>query len=176
MAENFNANIYRDVLRKQESYVPNANFLPSSGWTLAQTGHQLVKKPSGEEQVGVGVGRVLDYRLACSPAGNYNSRFKDNSPLQKAKFAFTVGRPTEPAFQEDYDKMYSNLDKIQNSIGFANDRRNMLEPITKAIRFCSPMFEPRVRIQSSKLYNIYSLLHMDRKNHAVDLSVLWINC
>lgn len=140
----FDSVSHRENLRRLQTYVPGASFVSSSGWALAKTGHQLVQKPSGEEQVGIGVAKVLEHKLFCGPVGNYNPRFKDRTPLQKAKYTFTVGRPDEPGFRDDYDHMFANLDKIQGSIGYGNDRRNLLEPVTHTIRFSAPVFEERV--------------------------------
>lgn len=140
----FDSPTHRDKLRKLHAYVSSATFLTSSGWALAKTGHMLVEKPSGTESVAIGVAKVLDHKLLCGPVGNYNPKFKDNSPLEKAKYSFTVGRPDEPAFQEDYDKMYSNLDRIQNSISYDKNSRNLLDPLTKTIRFSCPIFVQRV--------------------------------
>lgn len=140
----FNSPSHRDKLRKLQSYVASSAFLNSSGWGHAKTGHILVEKPSGTERVTIGVAKVLEHKLFSGPAGNYNAKYKDTSPFEKAKYSFTVGRPDEPAFQDDYDKMFSNLEKIQASISYDKDRRNMLDSLTKTIRFSCPIFYERV--------------------------------
>jgi hypothetical protein len=104
----------------------------------------LIEKHSREEQIGIGVVKVLDHKLFCGPVGNYNPKFSDNSPLEKAKYTLTVCRPDEPAFHEDYEKMFSNLGTIQSSISYGNDQRNMLDNLTRTIRFSVNVFEERV--------------------------------
>jgi len=128
-----NLSAVRGNLRKQPNYVASANFPAASGWELAKTGLRLVQKSNSCEQVGIGVGKVLDHKLFCGPVGSYNPEFKATSPLEKAKYTFTIGQPIEPGFCEDYEQMFLNLDKIQNSISYGKDRRNMLDPVTKTI-------------------------------------------
>jgi hypothetical protein len=74
---------------------------------------------------------------------NYNAQFK-NATLEKAKYTFTVGRPDHPGFHNDYNQLYANLEKLQGSICYGKDRRNMLDPQTKTIRFTCPLFKQRV--------------------------------
>ena len=139
-----NLTTHREKLQKQQSYAANASFTPSSGWALAKTGHVLVTNPGGKEQVAIGVAKVLDHKLFCGPMANYNPEFQ-NATLEKAKYTFTVGRPEQSGFREDYDILYANLEKIQSAICYGNDRRNMLDPQTKTIRFACPLFEKRVK-------------------------------
>lgn len=140
----FDSPAHRDRLRMLATYVASSSFTNSSGWALAKTGHMLVEKPSGQETLAIGVAKVLDYKLFCGPTGNYNEKFKGTTPLEKAKYTFTVGRPDEMAFHEDYDKLFSNLEKVQSSISFGNDRRNMLDASTRTIRFSGLVFHERV--------------------------------
>jgi hypothetical protein len=86
----------------------------------------------------------LDHKLFCGPMANYNPEFQ-NATLEKAKYTFTVGRPEQSGFREDYDILYANLEKMQSAICYGNDRRNMLDPQTKTIRFACPLFEKRVK-------------------------------
>jgi hypothetical protein len=150
-----NLTTHREKLRRQQSYAATASFTQSSGWALAKTGHVLVTNPGGIEQVGIGVGRVLDHKLFCGPMANYNPQFQ-NATLDKAKYTFTLGRPEQPGFREDFDLLYANLDKLQSSICYGKDRRNMLDPQTKTIRFTCPLFEKRV--QFCRLICYYFLL------------------
>jgi hypothetical protein len=142
--ETLNLTTHREKLRKQQSYAATSSFSHSSGWTLAKTGHMLVTNPGGNEQVAIGVAKVLDHKLFCGPMANYNAQF-ENATLEKAKYTFTVGRPDHPGFRDDYDQLYANLEKLQGSICYGKDRRNMLDPQTKTIRFACPLFEQRVR-------------------------------
>jgi hypothetical protein len=119
-------------------------FLSSSGWALTKTGHMLGEKPLGAEYVAITVVKVLDYKLFCGPMGNYNEKFKDNSPLEKAKYTFTIGKPDEAAFHTNYNLTFSSLEKIQTSISFDRDQQNMLDPLAKTIRFSCPIFVERV--------------------------------
>jgi hypothetical protein len=146
---------HREKLHKQQSYAATSNFTHSSGWALAKTGHVLVTNPGGTEQIAIGVAKVLDHKLFCGPTGNYNAQF-ENATLEKAKYTFTVGRPEQPGFRDDYDRLYANLDKLQDSICYGKDRRNMLDPQTKTIRFACPLFEERVRTLS---FNITTTHH-----------------
>ena len=92
----------------------------SSGWVLAKTGHVLVMNPGGIEQIAIGVAKVLDCKLFCGPMANYNAQF-ENSTLEKAKYTFTVGQPEQPGFCDNYDRLYANLDKLQDSICYRKD-------------------------------------------------------
>jgi hypothetical protein len=143
--EPLNLTTHREKLRKQQSYAATSSFTHSSGWGLAKTGHILVTNPGGNEQVAIAVAKVLDHKLYCGPMANYNAQF-ENATLEKAKYTFTVGRPDHPGFRDDYDQLYANLEKLQGSICYGKDRRNMLDPQTKTIRFACPLFEQRVRL------------------------------
>ena len=137
---------HRDKLQKLQTYVATASFIANSSWAPEKTGHVLINKANQEEQIGIGVAKVMNHKLFCGPEGNCNVQFKDKSPLQKAKYTFTVCRPDEPAFHDDYDKLFSNLDRVQVSISYGKDHRNMLDGVTKTIQFSAPVFEKRVNL------------------------------
>jgi hypothetical protein len=141
----FDSIAHRDKLRRLQTYVAAATFIANSSWTPEKTGHMLINKNNQEEQIGIGVAKVMNHKLFCGPEGNCNAEFKEKAPLQKAKYTFTVCRPDEPAFHDDYDKMFSNLERVEASISYGKDRRNMLDSTTKTIRFSTPVFEKRVK-------------------------------
>ena len=111
---------HQEKLLKQQSYAATSNFMHSSRWALAKTGHVLVTNPGRTEQIAIGVAKVLDHKLFCGPMANYNTQFK-NSTLEKAKYTITVGQPEQPGFCDDYDRLYANLDKLQDSICYGKD-------------------------------------------------------
>src|ERR1700683_1742152 len=68
---------------------PLSFFLSTIGWKQNGASHILVEKTSREEMTCVVVNKVNNYRLNCSPIGNYR---KEYPPLSKAKFQLMLGR------------------------------------------------------------------------------------
>jgi hypothetical protein len=139
----FNSPAHRTQLQALRSYVPTALFLSAIGWKQNGSGHILVDKTSREEMTCVVVGKVNDYRLNCSPIGNYR---KEYPPLGKAKLQHTLGRPDEPAFVRDFEDAVKSLSKAQGTVASTSNRLNMLtmEGQDQSIRFTAPIFEKRV--------------------------------
>lgn len=125
------------------NYVATAAFMNHIAWKQDGSGHVLVDKADRDEKVCVVVGKVLDYRLNCTPIGNYRAEYP---PLSKAKFQFTLAKPNEAALVKDFDDAVKTLNKAQGTIASTKDRLNMLinDGSENNIRFTAPVFEKRV--------------------------------
>lgn len=65
-----------------------------------------------------------------------------NFTLEKAKFTFVLGCPSEPVYSDDWNKLLATIDKAQSVIAFIKDRQNLIEGATKSIGF--EVFSKRV--------------------------------
>lgn len=128
-------------MRKLHVYVACAMFLKNTGWTQGELGHIAIDKSTNAPLAAVVVGRVNAARLNCGPAGSFIERFNN---FEKAKFNFLLDCPNEPAYAEDWERTLATLDRAQQSIAYTKDRRNLIESLTKSLRFGAPIFEKRV--------------------------------
>ena len=138
-------NDYASKLKKLPNYAAQQQLSSLIRWKLsAEGGHELVLKNSAEQFLGVAVVQVFDYKLNCSPNGNYvNTKF---GSLETAKFQFYAGRAADANFGSDFDNVYTNLDKLQSIVAGTKDQRDMLykDSSEKMIRFARTIFEKRV--------------------------------
>ena len=143
----FDAKIRREKNMLTSAYTASGNFLSVVGWKRQNAGNNLVVKSTGEDIVCIAVGKALDYRLNCSPSGNFNPDFE--TPLHKSKFQFTLGRPDNTVFATDYDKTVATLKKIQQTIASTNSQKNLILEENKTetnVRFSTAMFEAKVSV------------------------------
>lgn len=136
-----NSPAHRDAMRKLHVYVACAMWLKNTGWTQAELGHIAVDKATNAPLAAIVVGKVNGARLNCGPAGSFIEKFNN---FEKAKFNFLLDCPDEPAYAEDWERTLATLDRAQQSIAYTKDRRNLIEPLTKSLRFGAPIFEKRV--------------------------------
>lgn len=136
-----NSSIHRDSMQRLHVYVASALFPKTIGWTQAQMGHIAIDKSTGSPLVAIVVGKVNEYRINCEPLGNYNAKFNN---FEKAKFTFSLDCPNEPGYAEDWEKTIATLEKFQTLISFTKERKNLIEPATRSIKFGAPIFEKRV--------------------------------
>jgi hypothetical protein len=122
----FNAPLYRDNMRKLTNYLGSAVGLDAWGWKQEGTGVVAVEKSNREEAVFIMVGKVVDSRFRCGPVGNYNMRYKDDTPLQKAKYQLSIGVPDEPALVDDFNKAFALLKQLQTTVAAGSDKRYLL--------------------------------------------------
>lgn len=135
---------YAYDLKKLSSYAASQPLPSLVQWKPAETGHVLVAKKTQELFIGVAVVQVFDYKLNCSPSGNFIR--PDLGSLEKAKFQFYAGRPADINFGDDFQKLFANLTKLQQDIAVSKDHRDMLytDASGKMIRFARGVFEKRV--------------------------------
>lgn len=93
-------------------------------------GHIAVDNSTASPMVAVVVGKINDARLNCGPGGNFTPKFGN---FEKAKFTFILSRPHEPAYSEDWERMLTTLDKVQNSIASTNSKRDLVDTSTRSL-------------------------------------------
>jgi hypothetical protein len=141
----FNPKLHREKNMQMSAYTPTGSFLSVVAWKRQNAANNLVYKSTGEETVCVAIGIAVDYRLNCGPSGSFNPGFE--TPLQKSKFQFTLGRPDNTVFANDYDKTVANLRKVQQVIASTVSQKNLIieENRNEAnLRFSVPMFAEKV--------------------------------
>ena len=79
----------------------------------------MTDKSTQATLIAVAIGRVNEYKLVCSPDGNFNAKF---SKLEKVKFSFMLECPSDPTYSNNWDKLLGTLDKTQSAIAFTKDR------------------------------------------------------
>lgn len=152
----FDSVAYRDEMLCVPSFVAHPSFCNSIGWAKEGSGHGLAWKKSGDSVVCVIVGKVSDYRLQCSPVGNYrlDSQFGSYS---SAKFQLSMGVPEERALGTTYMTCMANLVKLQNAISSTGINRYLLEDegALASMRCSSKIFEKRVSISDIMTNDLY---------------------
>ena len=115
--------------------------------------------------IGVAVVQVLDYRLNCSPNGNFIN--PDLGTLEKAKFQFFAGRAADINFGDDFLKLYANLMRLQNDIAVTKEHRDMLhtDASGKMICFARNVFEKRVGTHSFVIESQTLTVYKRRKRY-----------
>ncbi|KAG6379574.1 hypothetical protein JVT61DRAFT_10078 [Boletus reticuloceps] len=134
---------YPNRLKKLQNYAASPELPSLLQWKPAEAGHALVWKTTKELFVGVAVVQVYNYRLNCGPNGNYIN--PDVGKFVRSKFQFYSGRPSDSNFSEDYLKLFSNLEKLQQEIAVTKSRRDMLfvDASGKMLRFAKAIFMER---------------------------------
>lgn len=133
-------------------------------WKPAEGGHVLVSKTTQEIFIGVAIVQVYNYRLNCSPNGNFIN--PDLGTLEKAKFQLFAGRAADVNFGDDFPKLYANLVRLQNNIAITKEHRDMLysDASGKMIRFARNIFEKRVRTHHSSTQLVVTHSYTTRRN------------
>lgn len=136
---------YVKELKALSNYAAAPQFPSLVEWKVAGNGHTLMWKNTFDPVIAVAVLQILDYKLKCSPSGNFIK--SEVAPLDRAKFQLFAARPADPNFGDDYQKLYPNLAKLQCDIATSKDHRDMLhKDITgRMMRFVRSVFEKRVR-------------------------------
>ena len=98
-----------------------------AAWTKEGSGHSLVSKNSSDNLVGVLVVKISDYRLLCSPMGNFRTDSSFSSSFSSAKFQLSVGIPDEPPLVPVFRSAVASLHKLQKSISTTNTNKYLLE-------------------------------------------------
>src|SRR5258708_1913912 len=98
----FNSPKHRDSMHSLKNYVAAATFLSNVGWGQEGSSNMLKNKVDKEDAVLIVVGKVVDNRLFCRPQGNWATNNQYGS-LKAAKFTFTLGRPDEEVFANNFD-------------------------------------------------------------------------
>jgi hypothetical protein len=144
----FDSVAHRDQLRLLPNYAANVLVASQYGWKQEGSGLVAVDKPAGDDAVLVVVGKIVNSKYKCGPAGNYNPKYDRDSPLSKAKFQLVLGVPNDPVFSDDFNKAFDNLIRLQNSVAHTTDKRFLatLEGHIRNISISAKMFEERVRI------------------------------
>jgi hypothetical protein len=142
----FNSPAYHDAMRSVPNYLGSCAGLNAWGWKQVGTSAVAVEKSSGEDAVFILVGKVVDSRFRCGPAGNYNERYKADNPLSKAKYQLSVGVPDEPALVSDFNKAFDMLLQLQGTVANTSDRRYLavLQGKIRNICLSARVFEERV--------------------------------
>ena len=142
----FNSVEHRSGLLDTEAYLAHPNFIKTVGFKQSGNGNILVDKITRDPKIIIAIGKVINYRLRCGPAGTYSADSEFGS-LATSKFQFYLAQPDEEIWQPDFKKHWDILTTIQDSIAHSGStRRNLLEMNgqNKNIRFAMPMFEIRV--------------------------------
>lgn len=138
------------------NYAANLKNLPNYGaqhqlpslvrWRPAEGGHELILKNSGELFISVAVVQIFNYKLNCAPNGNHVN--KKCGSLENVKFQFYGGRAADSNFGQDFKRLFTNLESIQNSIAVTKTCRDMLQTDTseKMVHFARSVFEKRVHV------------------------------
>ena len=101
-------------------------------------GHIAVDNSTASPMVAVVVGKINDARLNCGPGGNFTPKFGN---FEKAKFTFILSRPHEPAYSEDWERMFAST----------NSKRDLVDTSTRSLRFGAPIFTKRVLVFLSQI-------------------------
>jgi hypothetical protein len=150
----FNARIHRDLLRSLKSYLPTDSFLTSYGWSQDGSANILVDKQNKETAVVILVGKVVHDRVYCGPSGNWSTN-NQYGCLKDAKYQFTVCRPDDDIFAQEFDAAFKSLGKVQAAIAGTQDRRNLLVGETDKvnnIKFSSPVFKERECVRTAQTF------------------------
>lgn len=132
---------HRSNLLLTDTYVATPGFLSGIGWQVENSGHVVVKKESSEDCVITVVGKIVDYRLLVGLHGNYSS--KEFGDLSTAKFLFHLGKSEQTPFEEDFEKVMQNFEKIQVQVAGSPNRVNFIasDMQIQMLRFTRAVFE-----------------------------------
>jgi hypothetical protein len=143
-------------MHKLKTYAAAAAFLSHIGWGQDGSAHMVQNKVDKKDSVIIVVGKVINDRLFCRPAGNWSVGNQYGS-LKSAKYAFTIGQPDEEVFANDFDIAFKNLAKIQANIASTPHREHLLigegEQIHN-IRFTANVFEERDMVRSNHEFHV----------------------
>lgn len=144
----FDAADFRDQLESTPMYIGNPSLLQSAGWVRNMSGHDLVHKSSGEILIGILVAKISDFRLQCTPSGNFRTDTKFEKEFKKAKFQFSAGIPDEQILESTFNNAVANLIKLQKTHSTTGVNRNLVEDNASSVfvRFGANIFEKRVRV------------------------------
>ncbi|KAF9470665.1 hypothetical protein BDN70DRAFT_939522 [Pholiota conissans] len=82
-----------------------------------------------------------DDRLFLEPHGNFNPAF-ETPIMAKSKLQFTLTKPSDPDFGQDYTLAYRRLEAVQDAIAHGPDRSWFLNDGT--MRFSFPLWEKKI--------------------------------
>lgn len=105
----------------------------------------LSNKDDKSDAVLIVVGKVVNDRLFCGPAGNWTTKNSYGS-LKTAKYQFTIGPPNEEVFATDFEAAFKNLGRIQAAVALSQKREHLLigeNDRFHNIRFSTNVFQPR---------------------------------
>ncbi|KAH9033805.1 hypothetical protein EDB85DRAFT_1950047 [Lactarius pseudohatsudake] len=134
---------YHSRLNSSKMYVAKASFLQDFEWQSRGGGHVFAEPFTRVPAVGSIVGRVLDFRFACGPSGNF--RVSEYAKMEKAKYQLFLGKPFQTEFADDFDKVVPNLETAQKNRASTADRRYLIyaDRDEKNIRFAENVFVKR---------------------------------
>ncbi|KAI9442782.1 hypothetical protein BJY52DRAFT_1420965 [Lactarius psammicola] len=95
-----------------KSYSAKPTFLDGLEWQPGSGGHVLAHEDTRVHALRSLVGRVLEYRFACGPSGNY--RNTNYGSLATAKYQSFLGKPVQTLFADDFNKVIGNLEIAQD--------------------------------------------------------------
>ncbi|KAG9225265.1 hypothetical protein CCMSSC00406_0007096 [Pleurotus cornucopiae] len=145
---------HRACLSRLTTYVASARLLSNLSWKAVKTEFVLVDDvaadPVMEPLELVIVGQVSHSVSHLDPLGNFSAQF-DN--MARAKFAFEIELPTNPAFTADYYKAVSTLRRLQRDAAKSSDVRHLLVDGTtnSNIKFTAPLFRRKLDGLDSEL-------------------------
>jgi hypothetical protein len=105
----------------------------------------LKNKRDGEDAVVIVIGKVVQDRIYCGPVGNWSTDNRWGS-LKTSKYTFSIGKPDDEQFGQDFETAFRMLGKLQSNIAVTRNREHLLlgegEKIHN-IRFTANVFEER---------------------------------
>ena len=134
------------------NYMAAATFLSNVGWGQEGSSNMLKNKVDKEDAILIVVRKVVDNCLFCGPQGNWATNNQYGS-LKAAKFTFTLGRPDEEVFANDFDSAYKVLGKIQANIVSTPHHEHLLlgeGELFKSIRFTTPVFKEQDKVSLTR--------------------------
>lgn len=139
-----NLALTRSELFHSDLYGACPGFLQGLAWQEDKAGDVLVSKKTDMNAVVSVVGRVPEHGLYVGADGNFiNLQY---GTLATAKFLMHLAKPNGTPFAGDYDKVVSNLEKIQKQIATTPHCENLivLENGMKKLRLTRSVFHKRV--------------------------------
>lgn len=151
----FDAAEHHRYLQTLPTYAANADCLKHVAWTQDGSSHILANKSDKSDAVLIVVGRVVNDRVFCGPAGNWSSKNSFGS-LKTARYQFTISAGEADLLAADFEAAFKMLSKIQGAIAFSPKREHLLVGENEKfhnIRFSTNVFEarPTVSVISSKM-------------------------
>jgi hypothetical protein len=122
-----------------------STFLSNFSWGQDRSADVLVDRHTADPAVVIVVGKVVHDWIYCGTTGNYSANNKYGL-LKSAKYQFTIGRPDQDIFANEFDIAFKTFVKVQSGIAATQDRQHFLigeNSKVNNIRFTAPVFEER---------------------------------